>query len=84
MATTLPTPEAVTTVEADPKRPVKAAVALAIPIALAGLQAALNAYADAAWDLNDTLAVLIALAGAAGVYFAPNPIVKTEERGNSL
>jgi len=79
MATTLTTPEPVTTVEADPTKPVKAIVALAIPIALAGLQAALNAYGDAAWDLNDTLTVLIAIVGAAAVYLAPNPIVKAEK-----
>lgn len=84
MATTLTTPADTTTVANDPKRPVKAVVALAIPIALAGLQAALNAYADAAWDLNDTLTVLLALVGAAAVYLAPNPIVKTEERANEL
>jgi len=84
MATTLTTPAAVTTVEADPKKPVKAVVALAIPIALAGLQAALNAYGDATWDLNDTLTVLIALVGAAAVYLAPNPIVKADEKANSV
>jgi hypothetical protein len=84
MTNQLTTPAAVTTVEADPKRPWKAAVAIAIPVAIAVAQAIASAYTDEQWDVNDTIVVVLALLGALGVYLVPNPIVKAEERGNSL
>lgn len=84
MATTISTPAEVTTVEADPKRPVKAIVAIAIAVAVAVVQAVAAAYTDEVWNINDTIVVVLAGLGALGVYFAPNPIVKAEGRANGL
>lgn len=71
--TELLTPEPTTVVVDDPKRPYKAIVAVAIPVAVAAVQAIAAAYTDEQWDFNDTLVVILAVLGALGVYLVPNP-----------
>jgi|GraSoiStandDraft_24_1057298.scaffolds.fasta_scaffold24012_4 hypothetical protein len=84
MTNSLTTPADVTVVTADPKRPWKAIVAVLIPIAITVVQLVQSSLNDGAWTNEDTFNVILAVLGAVGVYLVPNPIVKAEERGNSL
>lgn len=57
----------------DPKRPWKAIVALCIPIAITVVQLLQSGLNDGSWTSEDTFTVVLAVLGAIGVYFVPNP-----------
>ena len=72
MSSRFPAPTAIVD---DPKRPWKAVVALAIPVAIAVLQLVQTAVNDGTWTIEDTITVLIGALGAVAVYLVPNPKV---------
>ena len=80
--TDLVTPEPTTTVVDDPKKPWKAVVAAVIAVALIAVPVVQTAFSDGVWSVQDTFTVILAVLGAVGVYFVPNP--KVVDRGNSL
>jgi hypothetical protein len=57
----------------DPQKPLKALIPVAIGILYAVVEAARIAFGDQQWDMNDTIAVILAALTAAAVYFVPNP-----------
>lgn len=85
MTNQIPTPASVTTVQADPKKPWKAIVAILIPIAITVVQLVQSNLYDGTWTTEDTFNVVLAVLGAVAVYFVPNPIVNSDtDRANGL
>ena len=59
--------------EADPKKPWKALVPLAFGILYAVIEAVQISIGDGAWDNDDTIAVVLSVITAIGVYVTRNP-----------
>jgi hypothetical protein len=56
----------------------KAIIALVVAVIIAGVQAALSLIGDGTWTIEDTLVLILAVAGTIGVYLVPNkPYVQT-------
>lgn len=77
-----PTPVPAVNAVADPKKPVKAWVALAISLAIIAVPVIQSLQGDG-WSTADTLAVIFAVLQPLAVYLAPNPIVSAQ-RANGL
>ena len=61
---------------ADPQRPWKALVPVVFAAIYAVIEAVQISVGDGAWDNDDTIAVVISLVTAVGVYLTKNPIVR--------